>query len=186
MLFLSRLALSLLALNNPSNESTATKDKIAQLESRLQMGYEAQTDAQIAILKGDYPAAASSFADALNFGRKSALTLHEMEAEDSDKALQWLIDLCCESATIHLFHLDDAAQARKDAWAACLFSQYTQRTPLELMKAVCINQDDLLGEMQACQQLLDLEELVKEDEEREVISDRLAEIKAQLDSQMEQ
>ena len=150
------------------------------------MGFEAQTDAQIAILNGDYRTAAACFADAMNLGRKSALTLHELEVPDSDKDLQWLIDVCCESATVNLFHLQDTAQARKDAWAACLFSKYTQRTPLELMKAVCIKDDDLMGELQACQQLLDLEELAKEDEEREVISDRLKEIEVQLESKMKQ
>ena len=182
-MFLSGLVvitLQLLALNN----------KVDQLKSRLQMGYQAAEEARQARQAQDYAAAAASLTDALNLGRKPALTLHEMNNDDNqgNEALQWLIQVCCESAELNLEHLNNDNQARSDAWAACLFSQYTQCKPLLLMKAVCVKQDDLLGELQACKQLLNLsnEELSPESAERQAIADRLAEIEKQLAPKLKQ
>lgn len=166
------------------------------LKSRLEMGYDAANDARRAVRQGDYAAAARDYANALALGRKPALTLHEQKVhhdhdenendkdDQNEDTLAWLIDVCCESAALHLNHLDQADQARSDAWAACVFSQYKQRKPLEIMRAVCMRQQDLIGELQVCQQLLS--NLPAQDElqtpERQEIVARLATIEQQLEN----
>ena len=174
----------------------ALGSKVDQLRARLQMGYDATAEARQAMEQQDYTTAAASLTDALNLGRKPALALHEIMSNDSDnkidndgEALTWLVDVCCSLAELNLHHLNNAMQARADAWAACLFSEYTQRRPLELMKAVCVQQEDLLGELQACKQLLNLpkkEFLSPESDERQAIVDRLVEIEKQLAPKLKQ
>ena len=58
------------------------------------------------------------------------------------------------------------------------------------MKEVCMQQDDLLGELQVCKQLLNLQSPQEalsddDDDERQAIANRLAEIETQLALKME-
>jgi len=145
------------------------------------MGYAATEEAKALLQDEKYSDAALCFADALNLGRKPALALQEIQADGNEEALVWLIDICCESALLNLNHLDNLDQARSDAWAACVFSQYGNHKPLECMKLVCVKQKDLMGELQACNQLLSLSNGELSDErERAIITSRLLEIEQEL------
>ena len=128
------------------------------LKQRLQFGYEAADEARSFLQEKKYQEAAASFADALNLGRKPAIELQELDdlPELRDESLQWLIDVCCESSSLQLNHLEDLDAARADAWAACVFSKYQAKRPLDCMMKVCKEGKDLFGEFQTCKQMLDL------------------------------
>lgn len=161
----------------------STNGNVDQLKQRLQFGYDAADEARNFLAEEQYKEAAQSFADAFNLGRKPALALQELDyASDlQQESLQWLIDVCCESSLLHLDHLKDADSARADAWAACVFSQYQSRKPLECMMKVCQEGEDLFGEFQTCQQMLSLpEEELNDKEAREAIAKRLKEIEVGL------
>jgi hypothetical protein len=98
------------------------------------------------------------------------------------EALKWLIGVSCDSALLNLKQLEDIDSARADAWAACLFSQYRLRRPIECMIQVCRQGNDLFGEFQACQQMLNLpvEELPGDDDARQALSNRLKELELLL------
>jgi hypothetical protein len=169
--------------------SSDTDPKLNFLKQRLQFGFDAAQEARSLVEEKQYTKAARSFADALNLGRKAALELQELDMpEDSGdpglqrEALDWLITVCCDSALLNLKQLEDLDSARGDAWAACVFSQYRLRQPLECMMQVCRQGNDLFGEFQACQQMLNLpvEELSVDDDERKLLSNRLKELERLL------
>jgi len=186
----------------------ASSPKIEQLRLRLQMGYDATKDARSMISAAKYEDASRSYADALNFGRKPALALQELQSipdvdscsvsveqfeAERHQAMKWLVDVFCESCQLHLNHLDDPAAARANAWAACIFSQYQARQPLVLMKQVCQQDQDLLGEMQMCQALIklpiaDLSSSSSDDdgstENRETLTKRLEELDLALSQKL--
>ena len=152
---------------------------VEQLTLRLEMSYEATDEARGLVADQKYTEASHAYADALNLGRKSALAFQEIP-EDTDhrsQALQWLVDVFCESCRLNLDHLDNVATARADAWAACMFSQYQLMAPLMCMKQVCAQDEDWIGELQMCQSLLKLPpEESPQAAEREQISNRLKEL----------
>jgi len=174
----------LFATDNNSNNV-----EIEQLQMRLQMGYEAADEARSLMQDKQYKQASSAFMDALNLGRKPTLALQEIDIENKDdnlqqEALQWLINVCCESAQLNLNHLDNLDNARRDAWAACNFSKYQKLEPLQCMQKLCQQGNDLIGEFQACQQLLNLpfQEFESNDPERERLSKRIEELEKMLRS----
>lgn len=185
---------SVLLFAADKNSNNNANVKVEQLQMRLQMGYEAADEARSLLEDKQYQQASSAFMDALNLGRKPALALQEFNIEAKDEennnnnlqeeALQWLINVCCESAQLNLNHLDNLDNARKDAWAACVFSQYQNLEPLQCMQQVCQQGKDLMGEFQACQQLLNLsfEEFDSKDPKRETLSNRIEELEQMLRS----
>ncbi|CAB9506304.1 expressed unknown protein [Seminavis robusta] len=160
----------------------SNSNNVEFLKQRLLIGYDAAAEATSFLEDQEYEKASRSFADALNLGRKPALKLQELDDEETkQEALQWLIDVCCDSALLHLVHLEDLDSARKDAFAALVFSQYEQLKPLQCMIKVCEKGDDLFGEFQALQRVLQLPtEEMEDDDQRKAISDRLEEIEALL------
>ena len=159
---------------------------LERLKSSLDMAFDAASEARDFLAKDKYDEAAQSFGDALNLGRKPVLTMQELEndivdEEDQKEALDWLIDICCESSILNLNHLEKIDQARSDAWAACMFSQYGKWKPLNCMRLVCVRQNDSIGELQACKQLLDLPKEESPDKsEREAVSKRLNQLEEML------
>lgn len=153
---------------------------VEQLTLRLEMSYEATDEARGLVANQKYTEASQAYADALNLGRKSALAWQEIPEDDTEhrsRALQWLVDVFCESCRLNLDHLDNVATARADAWAACMFSQYQWMEPLLCMKQVCAQDEDWIGELQMCQSLLKLPpEESPPAAEREQISNRLKEL----------
>ena len=172
----------------------ASSVNVDQLKLRLQMGYDGTEEARGLVAQEKYAQASRTYADALNLGRKSALAWQEImipSSEDDDnnntendqdrqQALQWLVEVFCESCRLNMDHLGDLATARADAWAACMFSQYQWRQPLECMKQVCERDEDWLGELQMCQSLLQLEEDELSEEQRDQLSQRRKELDQKL------
>jgi hypothetical protein len=166
--------------------STPNGNKIQQLTTRLQFGKDAAQEARDFLQDKQYKQAAAAFADALNLGRKPALTLQEIDDIPpplQQESLDWLIEVCCESSLLQLNHLDNLDAARADAWAACVFSKYQTKKPLDCMMQVCKQGKDLFGEFQTCKQLLDLpQQEFNDDQLRTKIGQRIQEIEQQLSS----
>ena len=167
------------AIVSLSLAATGGGPNVEQLKLRLEMSYEATDEARGLVVDQKYTEASQAYADALNLGRKSALVFQELpeDTEDRSQALQWLVDVFCESCRLNLDHLENVATARADAWAACMFSQYQTMEPLMCMKRVCARDEDWIGELQMCQSLLKLpQEESPQKAEREQISNRLKEL----------
>jgi len=107
---------------------------------------------------GRHREAAQLYEDAMLFGRKAALNLHE-GGDDDGAALDWLdlIGLYRNSADVRLL-LDDVEGARRDAWGACVFSQNEDIPSLECLANVCKAGGDDIGQMQALKRILELDE----------------------------
>mmetsp|Transcript_38071 Transcript_38071/g.77470 ORF Transcript_38071/g.77470 Transcript_38071/m.77470 type:complete len:196 (-) Transcript_38071:1939-2526(-) len=105
---------------------------------------------------GRHREAAQLYEDAMLFGRKAALNLHE-GGDDDGAALDWLIGLYRNSADVRLL-LDDVEGARRDAWGACVFSQNEDIPSLDCLANVCKAGGDDIGQMQALKRILELDE----------------------------
>ena len=79
---------------------------LERLKSSLDMAFDAASEARDFLAKDKYDEAAQSFGDALNLGRKPVLTMQDLENDtvdekDQKEALEWLIDICCESSVLN-------------------------------------------------------------------------------------
>ena len=119
--------------------------------------------------------------------RNEKLSILQLQEE----SLQWLVDVCCDSSMIKLERLNDKDGARSDAWAACVFSKYQWKRPLDCMLKVCQQgeEPDLIGEYQTCKQLLALPAAEfgsdEADAKKEAIEQRLNEIDKELSESLQ-
>jgi hypothetical protein len=99
------------------------------------------------------------YEDAMIFGRKAALALHEDGADiDGDLSpLDWLIALYRNSSLTRI-KLQDIDGARKDAWGACLYSQNEDIASLECLAKVCEAGEDDMGQLMALKNILQLDD----------------------------
>ena len=95
------------------------------------------------------------YEDAMIFGRKAALALHEDGADTS--SLDWLIALYRNSSLTRI-KLQDIDGARKDAWGACLYSQNEDIASLECLAKVCEAGEDDMGQLMALKNILQLDD----------------------------
>lgn len=140
--------------------SSSNNSNLRLLEQRLDMAFEVSKEAEEFLRNDDKPQALSYLEDALNMGRKSVITLTsepEADPELVDKAQKWLIQVLMDSSDIRI-QQEDWDGARRDAWAACVFSNYATVEPLETMVKISQGQQDNFGEYQALQQLLQIGE----------------------------
>ena len=121
------------------------------------------------------------YEDAMIFGRKAALALHEDGAEtsvssDGETPLDWLIALYRNSSLTRI-KLQDVDGARKDAWGACLYSQNEDIASLECLEKVCEAGEDDMGQLMALKNILQLDEKASQ-----LDSERRKEIESSVDA----
>jgi hypothetical protein len=142
---------------------TASSNDKSPLEQRLSMCYDYAKEANEFVEKGQYTDAVPLYEQAINMGRKPALAFHEQQQQQqqvdmpskSTSTLEWLIQLYCSSCRTRL-KVDDVQGARGEAWAACVYSQNQNVECLKCMLQVCEASDDVLGQIQTLQQILEL------------------------------
>ncbi|KAL3822530.1 hypothetical protein ACHAXA_007641 [Cyclostephanos tholiformis] len=114
---------------------------------RLTRGYELSIEADMAYASKDYELAVDLYADAIESGRKPALSLQEAREEvygvvtSSDDG-DAVVDRGVSPGTAM------AHGARRDAFAATIFSRNTDPDAHECLAMVCRASDDALGELQ--------------------------------------
>ena len=123
------------------------------------------------------------YEDAMIFGRKAALALHEEGADiDGDSSpLDWLIALYRNSSLTRI-KLQDVDGARKDAWGACLYSQNEDIASLECLAKVCEAGEDDMGQLMALKNILQLDDKVSQldSERRKAIESSVDALKTKL------
>ena len=138
-------------LDELSDEET---DISSSMRQRLIMGYEQALEAKAAYEAKDYQAAIQSYEDAIQIARNPAMALEEARASvggdnyDSVKGVNWLVDSFRNSCRARLA-LKDVDGARRDAFAATVFSQNTDADALMCLAEVCQASKDTMGELQA-------------------------------------
>ena len=124
--------------------------------SNLQMAVDICKDARELASAGKQKEACDEFMSGIVIGRPIVQRLQESASkttseDDPTLALDWLVssyvELCRSRG-------EDWVSARKDAWAACMYSMYNDMEALDCMLTVCRNTDDLIGEIQTLRQIL--------------------------------
>ncbi|KAL3780083.1 hypothetical protein ACHAW5_004567 [Stephanodiscus triporus] len=143
-----------------------------RMRDRLAGGYELSIEANAAYESREYELAINSYADAIESGRKPAVLLQQAREEaargvgggtgatsddDDDDVdgggggypagLRWLVDSLKNSCRSRL-SLRDVDGARRDAFAATVFSRNSDPDAHECLAEVCAASNDALGEMQ--------------------------------------
>jgi hypothetical protein len=128
------------------------------MRDQLARGYELSTQADAARASGDYQLAVDLYADALESGRKPAVLLQEAREAGGAAAcdagggypagLRWLVDSLKNSCGCRL-RLRDVDGARRDAFAATVFSRGSDPGAHERLAEVCAASRDAAGELQA-------------------------------------
>ena len=130
------------------------------MRDRLMAGYELSLEAHEAYAAKNYQSAVDLYTDAIESGRKPAMLLQDARAasivpSDDDKesfgypiGVQWLVTSFKNSCRSRL-SLKDVDGARRDAFAATIFSQNFDADAHECLAEVCTASADALGEMQA-------------------------------------
>ena len=151
--------------------SPSSPDDVGRWQQSLSDAREISAEAAGAAASGKNEEAVRLYEDAMVFGRKAALALHEHgrsvegDAVDSDSSsdnideespLDWLIALYRNSALTRI-RLDDVEGARKDAWGACLYSQNTDVVSLECLAKVCDAGGDDMGQLMALKNIIQLD-----------------------------
>ena len=142
--------------------------------SRLELGRELAQEGRDLAAEGDYAGAVRAWESALAVARKSVL----QQQSDNAEALDWMVDLCCESSRLRLKYLEDENGARGDAWAACVYTNYQRAAPLRCMMEVCQATEDATGEYQALQHLLSLQN--EDDKARAMLEERSEELQDKM------
>ena len=140
----------------------------SHMRDRLASGYELSIEANAAYASRDYRLAADLYADAIESGRKPAMLLQEAReagggvagqggaATSEDAAvvdggcpagLRWLVDSLTNSCRCRLL-LRDVDGARRDAFAATVFSRNADPDAHECLAEVCAASRDPVGELQ--------------------------------------
>ena len=134
------------------------------IRDRLMTGYELSLEAQEAYDAKNYQIAVDIYTDAIENGRKGAMTLQEArsaiidtvtandtETEQSNsypEGVRWLVKSFKNSCRSRIA-LKDVDGARRDAFAATVFSQNLDADAHECLAEVCAASSDALGEMQS-------------------------------------
>mmetsp|Transcript_26872 Transcript_26872/g.57147 ORF Transcript_26872/g.57147 Transcript_26872/m.57147 type:complete len:320 (-) Transcript_26872:100-1059(-) len=125
------------------------------MHDRLMNGYELALEANEAYAAKDYQLAVDLYTDAIQSGRKPAMILQEARSASSDinsgqflEGVQWLVTSFKNSCRSRLI-LKDIDGARRDAFAATVFSQNCDGDAHECVAEVSAASSDALGEMQA-------------------------------------
>lgn len=137
-------------LDELSDEET---DISSFMRQRLIMGYEQSLEAKAAYEAKDYQTAVQLYEEAIQTGRKPAMALEEARSlvdskHESTKGVYWLVDSFRNSCRARLA-LKDIDGARRDAFAATVFSQNTDADAHMCLAEVCQASKDTLGELQA-------------------------------------
>ena len=158
-----------------SNSNYDSNDKIKGYISNLSIARDITEEAKEKLLdNGNEKEAIALYEDAMIFGRKSALALHEVGANEANDAMDWLVSIYRSSALVRL-NIGDIEGARKDAWGACMFSQSMDIPSQECMAEVCKASGDNIGHVQALKRIIELHDNKTDDD---VLSnERIKEIK---------
>jgi hypothetical protein len=149
---------------NDGGQSTIEPALKPHLRDRLLNGYELSLKANEAYKKKNYQLAVELYTDAIESGRKPAMMLHEArikfrdddvvggnlddEASNSEEGtVQWLVTSFKNSCRSRLV-LKDVDGARRDAFAATVFSRSLDADAHECLAEVCAASSDALGELQ--------------------------------------
>ena len=159
----------------------SSPDDVCRWQQSLSDARDITAEAADAAASGKTEEAVRLYQDAMIFGRKAALALHEHgdaavgDAVDSDcssdnngdeeSPLDWLIALYRDSALTRI-RLDDVEGARKDAWGACLYSQNTNISSLECLAKVCEAGGDDMGRLMALKNIIKLDDTKSNDDEQ--------------------
>jgi len=152
--------------------SSPDETNVARWQQSLSDARDISAEAAEAAASGNTEEAVRLYEDAMIFGRKAAVALHERgvvgDSSDSDLSvdeespLDWLIGIFRDSALMRI-QLDDIDGARKDAWGACLYSQNADITSLECLAKVCEAGGDDMGQLMALKNILQLDDTAKDD-----------------------
>ncbi|KAL7537205.1 hypothetical protein ACHAWF_005687 [Thalassiosira exigua] len=118
------------------------------------MGYELSLEAHEAYGAKKYQSAVDLYTEAMESGRKPAMMLQEARCENgapSDgypEGVKWIVSSFKNSCRSKLF-LKDIDGARRDAFAATVFSQNFDADAHECLAEVCAASKDAIGEAQA-------------------------------------
>jgi len=128
-------------------------DISSSMRQRLIMGYEQSLEAKAAYEAKDYQSAVQLYEEAIQIGRNPAMALEEARSSlgnnhDSIKGINWLVDSFRNSCRARLA-LKDIDGARRDAFAATVFSQNMDADSHMCLAEVCRASSDTLGELQA-------------------------------------
>lgn len=148
------------------------------MRNRLLEGYEFSVAASDAYNAKKYELAVELYKEAIQNGRKPALLLQEAresyysdttddESESESQygypaGLRWLVESFRNSCRSRLA-LGDTNGARRDAFAATVFSKNTDAESHECLADVCQASGDVLGEWQAVKAAINQLELVEEE-----------------------
>ncbi|KAL3780781.1 hypothetical protein HJC23_006719 [Cyclotella cryptica] len=140
------------------------------MRDRLVEGYEFFLQANDAYDSKQYQSAVDLYEEAVQNGRKPAIILqearekygvtHEQES-GFPEGLLWLVQAFRNSCRARLA-LGDVDGARRDAFAATVFSQNTDAASQECLADVCKESGDALGELQAVKASMELYERLEE------------------------
>lgn len=168
----------------------SSPDDVGRWQQSLSDARDISAEAADAAASGKNEEAARLYQDAMIFGRKAALALHEhgiVLADssfdnkcDEESPLDWLIALYRDSALTRI-QLDDVEGARKDAWGACLYSQNTDISSLECLAKVCEAGGDDMGRLMALKNVIQLDDTKSkndddDDDDEQLDSQRRSEI----------
>jgi hypothetical protein len=154
------------ALLAASSSSSGTKNYSFQ-DERLQGALELYKEGQQLSIEGNYEEACDVFMLGIFSGRKTVQSLLENtttgessrgdDDDDPQIALDWMVSSYLACAEAHI-QIGDWQTARADAWAACTYSQNSNRQALQMMLTVCEKTDDALGQHSALKSILELSE----------------------------
>lgn len=152
------LRLNLAAANK---DSSTSKDSPTNLEfsfenTRLQEAVQVYRDAQTSASDGDHATACEDFAYSILLGRKIVLELQANQTKSSEAnesmeptahaALKWLVS-CYVSSGRSRMAREEWEMARKDFWAAGMYSQNQDVGALQAMYDLCLVTDDDFGQL---------------------------------------
>mmetsp|Transcript_13469 Transcript_13469/g.27286 ORF Transcript_13469/g.27286 Transcript_13469/m.27286 type:complete len:319 (-) Transcript_13469:2002-2958(-) len=144
------------------------------MRDRLIEGYEQSLEANNAYNRKNYEKAVELYQDAIENGRKPALILQEIRDARGNESgsemqqygypagLRWLVESFRNSCRSKLA-LGDVDGARRDAFAATVFSKNADASAHECLAEVCAKSGDALGELQALKAAISSLELLEEE-----------------------
>jgi hypothetical protein len=164
--------------------SSSGTNKYSFQDERLQGALELYKEGQQLTVEGNYQEACDVFMLGIFMGRKTVQSLLQQGGQDDGSseddpqlALDWMISSYLACAEAHI-QIGDWQTARADAWAACTYSQNSNRQALEIMLTVCEKTDDALGQFSALKSILELSESTIEADE--MIQQRITALEEEL------
>lgn len=128
------------------------------LRDRLLRGYELSLKANEAYKSKSYQLAVDLYTEAIESGRKPAMMLHEARIklridvagvdDNEDHMMQWLVTSFKNSCRSQLL-LRNVDEARRNAFAATVFSRCLDADAHECLAEVCAASSDVIGEIQS-------------------------------------